>query len=98
MSAVTSAVLYVELGHASARQRTILRLVLLSKRWRPVADQELTFLMEVRGARSDQQVLDRATQNIHAAVAAAELSDWSADCILADGPLRDRLCVPSERR
>jgi len=90
MSAVISALLYVELGDTSARQRTILRRVLLGHRWRPLAKHDFAFVMEIRGATSDHQIVNRATRNVHAAVAAAAVSDWSAECILAQGPIRKR--------
>lgn len=84
MHSIISALLLIELGETTGRQREILSSELHRKRWRDLQGDGRAFTMQIRGARSDRQILDRATRNVHDAIEAASISDWSADCFLAE--------------
>jgi hypothetical protein len=93
MQPIISALLVIELGETTRHQRKILCNELHKKHWRDLQGDGRAFTMQIRGARSDLQILDRATQNLHDAVEAALISDWSADCFLSetsDGPLTQK--------
>ena len=73
--------LSVELGETSPRQRTILRRELLDQGWKP-AGEEWMFSAERHGVMTDEQLIDDVTDELHRALAAAEIQDWGADCFI----------------
>lgn len=84
MSPIVTALLFIDLRGSSPRQRTILRRELRQCGWTPSGSDDLVFMMDVNAANSDVEITNRATRNVHAAVDAAGISDWTADCLVAE--------------
>ena len=73
--------LYVELGETTPRQRTIFRRSLLQSGWSSADGSGHAFSRQLNDVTSELQVFRLSTEHVHAAVAAADISDWAADCV-----------------
>ena len=76
--------LYVELGETTPRQRTIFRRSLLQSGWSSGNDPGHVFSRQVDDVTSELQVFRLVAEHVHAAVAAADISEWAADCVCSD--------------
>ena len=72
--------LFIEVYECSPRQRTIFRRKLLRLGWSRIGSSGALFGMEMGGLKSERQALRRTTRHVHAAIQAAEILDFSADC------------------
>lgn len=82
-----SVMLIVDFEPRSSSQLATFSNELLRAGWSCAEGNECVYTSQMNDVSSDHQMLQRTTEHVHAAVEAAEVSEWSADCVCSESQL-----------